>query len=138
MKRFVILSLAAFAVAGCASNQNPEATAARAAENATNLETALADRTAQPPTSCVNQRLLGGNRSYGEGVILFEGQSRNMVYVNRPAGGCPELSAGRALKTRTTTGQLCRGDIVTVFDPVSGIDYGSCGLGDFVPYTRVR
>jgi hypothetical protein len=27
-------------------------------------------------------------------------------------------------------------DIATVFDPINRIEYGSCGLGDFVPYTR--
>lgn len=136
MKSLILVPLAVLALAGCASNENPQAAAARAAENAANLDTALAGRTAQPGTSCVNERLLGGNRSYGEGVILFEGQSSAIVYVNRPPGGCPELRAGRALRTRTTTGQLCRGDIVTVFDPVSGIDYGSCGLGEFTPYRR--
>lgn len=136
MKRLFLVPLTVLAVTGCAAERNSEVTAARAAEVATDLQAALKGRTVEPATRCVNQRLLGGNRSYGEGVILFEGQSRNIVYVNRPPGGCPELSMGRALKTRTTTGQLCRGDIVSVFDPVSGIDYGSCGLGDFTPYRR--
>jgi hypothetical protein len=58
--------------------------------------------------------------------------------VNRPPGGCPELKFSRALITRTTSNQLCRGDIATVFDTVSGIQFGSCGLGDFTPYRRVR
>ena len=48
----------------------------------------------------------------------------------------PELNPFRALRTKTTTGQLCRGDIVSVFDATSGIEYGSCGLGDFVEYRK--
>jgi hypothetical protein len=69
-------------------------------------------------------------------VILFEGSTGRTVYVNRPPGGCPELNPFRALRIKTTTGQLCRGDIVSVFDATSGIEYGSCGLGDFVEYRK--
>jgi hypothetical protein len=61
-----------------------------------------------------------------------------MIYVNRPAGGCPELRVGYALKTRTTSSQLCRGDIVEVFDPLNGFSSGACALGDFTPYRRLR
>ena len=92
---------------------------------------------AGPPVSCVNLRMLGGNKSAGETAIIFEGTSRARLWVNRPRGGCPDLEGGRALETRTPTGQLCSGDIATVFDPVSRINYGSCGLGEFVPYRRV-
>ena len=58
------------------------------------------------------------------------------VYVNRPSGGCVNLRSGYALRTSTTSTQLCRGEIATVFDPVSGAEWGSCALGDFVPYRR--
>jgi hypothetical protein len=90
-----------------------------------------------PAVSCVSTRDLRGNRSAGEGSILFEGQGR-MLWVNRPPSGCPELGLGRALKTQIPGTRLCRGDIVTVFDPVSGFEGGSCGLGDFTPYKRNR
>jgi hypothetical protein len=86
----------------------------------------------------VSQRDLRGNRSVGEDVILFDGRSRDVVYVNRPAGGCPELNSGRAIVTRTTSNQLCRGDIAVVFDTQSGMEFGGCGLGEFTPYRRVR
>ena len=56
--------------------------------------------------------------------------------TNQPAGGCPSLSLGRSLRTRTISTRLCQGDIVTVFDPVSGAEYGGCGLGQFVPYSQ--
>jgi hypothetical protein len=91
-----------------------------------------------PPQSCVRQRDLGGNRSVGEDLIIFGSNTSSLVYVNRPPAGCPELRNGRALRVQTTTSQLCSGDIVEVFDPLSGVGYGSCALGDFTPYRRPR
>lgn len=61
-----------------------------------------------------------------------------MVYVKRPTGGCPGLDFGRALSTRNTSSTLCRGDVVTVFDPISGTQYGGCSLGHFTPYRRAQ
>ena len=134
MKTILALSLAALAAASCAP-ADPVATAERADREAMELADALRGRTAGAPVSCVNQRDLQGNRSVGEGAIIFDGRG-DLIYVNRPPAGCPDLDFGRALVTRTTSAQLCRGDIVTVIDPVSGAGYGGCGLGDFVPYRR--
>ncbi|HEX8380918.1 MAG TPA: hypothetical protein VF619_10265 [Allosphingosinicella sp.] len=89
------------------------------------------------PVQCVNMRDLQGNKSAGETAIVFSGTG-GRKWVNRPANGCPDLGFGRALKTRTTTNRLCRGDIATVFDPVSRAEFGGCGLADFQPYRRVK
>ncbi len=133
MKKIILLPLIALA-AGCtaAAGDAPEEMSANAQSR---LAEELRGRTAGQTTSCVQQRTLRGNRSVGESAILFEGPG-NVIYVNRPPAGCPELDTGRALVTRTISNQLCRGDIATVVDPVSGITYGSCGLGDFTPYRR--
>jgi hypothetical protein len=133
MKKIVALSLLPL-MAGCMDQRPME----MSAEAQTTLAAAIEGRSEGVPQSCVPMRDLRGNRSAGEGAIIFEGPSRNIVYVNRPAAGCPELGFGRALKTRTTMTQLCRGDIVEVFDPVSGFTSGSCGLGEFTPYRRLR
>jgi hypothetical protein len=133
MKKIVALSLVTL-VAGC-MDQRPMEMSAQAQ---TELAAAIEGRSAGPPQSCVSSRDLRGNRSAGEGAIIFDGPSQNLLFVNRPAAGCPELRMGRALKTRTTGSQLCRGDIVDVFDPVSGFSSGSCALGDFTPYRRLR
>jgi hypothetical protein len=37
--------------------------------------------------------------------------------------------------TRTSSSQLCRGDIATVIDTSTRTPVGSCVFGDFVPYT---
>jgi hypothetical protein len=120
----------------CTSSERPAETTA---SDETKLSAALAGyEQSGPPVSCVNERDLHGNRSVGEGAIVFEGTTSATLWVNRPAGGCPSLDMGRALVTRTTTSQLCRGDIATVVDPVAHIEYGGCGLGDFTPYRRAR
>jgi hypothetical protein len=131
-----IITLAALALtAGCAASAESEANLRADGEAA--LAAELRDyRPSGPPMSCVNLRTLGGNRSAGEGAVIFGG-SGSRVYVNRPPAGCPILRPGRALNVRTTGSQLCRGDIVTVVDTLNGINYGSCGLGDFTPYERL-
>jgi hypothetical protein len=134
MKTFLALTLAAAAAASCAP-ADPVATAERAERDEMELAEAISGRVAGEPLSCVNQRDLRGNRSAGEGAIIFEGPG-DAIYVNRPPAGCPDMNFGRALQTRTTSNRLCRGDIVTVFDPLNGTTYGACGLGDFVPYRR--
>lgn len=132
MKKYLAFPLIAL-VAGCVPAEPVELTAAEQSE----LSVALAGRVAGPTVSCVNLRDIRGNRSVGEGAILFEGVG-GTVYVNRPPAGCPDLRETRTLITRTTTGRLCSGDIATVSDLTSGMQYGSCGLGDFTPYRRVR
>jgi hypothetical protein len=134
MKKILLLGCVGLAAA-CTMDQpaDPRAEEAGAAQLAAALR---GYEPAGPPLSCVQMRDLGGNRSAGD-AILFEGRTSAMLYVNRPPGGCPTLDMGRALMTRTTQSQLCRGDIATVFDPVSRTDFGGCGLGDFVPYRRI-
>ena len=134
MKRIALLGCVA-ALAACTSERPAE----MVASDQTKLSAALAGyEQAGPPVSCVNLRDLRGNRSVGEGAIIFEGTSSATLWVNQPAGGCPTLDFGRTLVTHTTTSRLCRGDIADVVDPVAHIGYGGCGLGDFTPYRRVR
>ena len=132
MKKIAGISLLAIAAA-CTPVAPAELTAGEQSE----LSAALAGRSAGAAASCVTQRTLRGNRSIGEGAILFESHG-GMVYVNRPAGGCPSLEPGKTLLTRNSGMQLCRGDVVTVVDAFSGTHYGSCALGDFTPYRRIR
>ena len=131
MKASVPILIAALA-GGCAV-QEPAASSEAARSR---LAEALAGRSAGEPVACVSQVGLRNYRAIGEGALLFDGPG-GVVYVNRPAGGCPGLEFGRTIRTRTPSSQLCSGDIVTAFDPVSGAEFGGCGLGEFVPYRRV-
>lgn len=132
MKKMAVLFLLPGALAACAPHEPPALTA----EQQSDFERAIAGRTPGSPQSCVSYRDLGGNKSYGEGIIVFEGKTASTVYVNRPPNGCPELRGGRALRTRTPSDRLCSNDIAVVFDPVTGIEYGGCSLGEFVEYRR--
>ncbi len=131
-KTFLALA-ACTALTGCAADRPVELSMADEAKLSAELK---GYEQSGPSVSCVSRRDLAGNRSAGESAIIFDGRGHTK-FINRPAGGCPDLGLGRALVTRTTGSQLCRGDIATVFDPVSGVEFGGCGLGDFTPYKRV-
>ncbi len=131
MKSFLPLSLAA-GLAACAQDRPME----MAANDEALLASELRDyEQSGPAVSCVSQRDLEGNRSVGEGAIVFESRG-NGVYVNRPRAGCPELKFSRGLITRTPSTRLCAGDIARVVDFATGFEFGSCGLGEFTPYKR--
>ena len=130
MSRILMLA-PALLIAGCAMNENPEARADTEARLAAELR---GHEQSGPAMGCVQMRDLRGNRSVGN-AIVFEGPG-DRIWVNRPAGAC-SLKRGRALQTRTVNTQLCRGDFATVFDPSSGIEFGGCVLGEFVPYRPV-
>ncbi len=134
MKPLAILALA-FCVASCTAAAG-DAPAEISAEAQSRLAEELRGYAAGQPVSCVNLRDLLGNRSVGD-ALVFQGRG-DLLYVNQPAAACPTLDSGRSLSTRTPSTRLCRGDIARVFDPVSGIEYGGCGLGDFTPYRRIR
>jgi hypothetical protein len=135
MKKFIIFAAIALTAGG--TTASADEVAEMQADGEAKLAAELRNyEQAGPPVSCVSQRDLGGNRSAGD-AIVFDGKTRTVRYVNRPAGGCPSLDFGRALVIRTTSTQLCRGDIANVVDPVSQAQYGGCGLGDFTPYRRI-
>lgn len=61
---------------------------------------------------------------------------RNGYFVRTSQGwwrntgpACAAFARDRALRTRSTQNAQCRGDVVTVFDPFSRIEYGGCVLG---------
>jgi len=131
MKTVIALLLAA-SMAACMPAEEP---ADLSAESRAELDAELAGRSAGPDTSCIPVRDIRHTRTVGDGVMLFEGRG-DVVWTNRAPGGCPVLRHGRAFRTSTTISQLCRGDIVTVFDPVSGAEFAGCSLGDFTPHRR--
>jgi hypothetical protein len=120
------------ALQGCTMEGRHEARAAAEA----GLAEALAGYSPGATTSCVNSRDLEGNRSFGEQAILFDGTG-DRQYLNRP-NNCPTLGYGRALRVRSVSTRLCRGDIADVIDLSSRVSYGGCSLGDFTEYTRAR
>ena len=135
--RHLILLASVCLAAGCTTDEPGDRVDMRADDEASLASQLRGLEPDGPPVSCVSMRDLKGNRSAGETAIVFSGVG-GRKWVNRPAAGCPDLRSFRALRTQTTGTRLCRGDIATVFDPVSRVEYGGCGLGDFEPYRRVR
>ena len=135
MNRFFVLACASLAAGACTMNQPADPRAEQAGE--ARLAAALQGyEQAGPPSSCVQEYQLGGNRSVGD-AIIFGGRTSDTLYVNRPGGGCTSLGMGNALITHSNQAQLCRGDIARVFDPVSRTEMDGCALGDFTPYRRI-
>jgi hypothetical protein len=135
--RYLLLLASACLAAGCTTDEPGDRVDMRAEDEASLAFQLRGYEPDGPPLQCVSTRDLRGNRSAGEAAIVFTGGG-GRKWVNRPRAGCPDLGSSRALRTRTTGTRLCRGDIATVFDPVTRMEFGGCGLGDFEPYRRVR
>lgn len=93
----------------------------------------LANRTPQATVNCLTSfQRDQETRLYADGSILYGGRGTTW-YLNQP-DNCPRFTSDAAIVSVSPTGQLCRGDIIRVVDPVTHIDYGSCTLGSFTPY----
>ena len=97
----------------------------------------LAGKVALAPISCLPTRRDNDMVVIDENTIAFkDGTSR--VYVNHPAGGCPQLNQGHTALVSHQIGQEgpCSGDVEQVVDTLSHQAIGSCALGEFTPYVR--
>jgi hypothetical protein len=130
-----ILLLATAALGACTMSSDAAVDSTAAAADEASLEEALAGRTAGPAQHCVRQRDVRNSRSAGGGTILFDGPG-DIVYANRTGSSCPRIQPWHALRHRTINTQLCAGELIRVFDPQSGIEFGGCSLGEFVPWRR--
>ncbi len=109
--------------------------AADAFRNTQTVEQVLAGRTPGKPVSCIQQPQIDSSQIFDSGAILYR-MKGGPDYLNDPH--CPSLKQDRSIASRTPSTSLCSGDILHVFEPVSGLDYGSCPLNDFVPYARIK
>ena len=74
-----------------------------------------------------------------DGTVVFRDSARRVYRNDFRGGSCSNLGGGHyALLTKSSGSGLCSGDIAQVVDLSSGITFGSCVLGDFVPYTNPR
>ena len=138
--RTLILFAAAALAAGCV---NESADVVDAGQSVVmipadvELSAALAGRTAGEPRSCVRLQDVRNTRSAGRDTILFDGPG-DVVYVNRARSSCPDIKSWHAIRHRTVGTNICANELIRVFDPNSGIEYGGCSLGEFVPWRRDR
>jgi hypothetical protein len=122
--------IAIAALAGCATAAEP--TAAPVPDE--KLEAALVGRTAGKPVSCVSLSRAQSSTTYRDAIVYREG---NTLYVNR-VGACPGLRSDPILITRNFGGQICRGEPIELADRNTGTFRGTCILGNFEPYKRLR
>ncbi len=101
------------------------------------VEQALAGRMPGKPTSCINQPQIDDTEIFDTGDILYR-MKNGPDYLNTPSPRCAALRHDRGTISRTPSTSLCSGDILRVVDFTSHFDYGSCALGEFVPYPRVK
>jgi hypothetical protein len=97
----------------------------------------LEGRTAGKPVNCLSLPRIGSSTIVDQTAIIYK-VSNKLWYVNRPSGGsCSALLPDRTLVTHLSMNQLCDLDIVHVVDLQGpAMEYGSCGLGKFVPYGK--
>ena len=131
--RSIPLLLAALVASAC-SNVPP---VGRTAEAQAHLDKLLAGRVAGQPASCLPPSRSNNMVTIDENTIVFD--SGGTVYRNDlRGGGCNRLGGSYALVTRSFGSRLCSGDIAEVADLSTGSTVGSCVLGDFVPYSKIR
>ncbi len=100
------------------------------------LARALEGRVAGEPVDCINLRNVRSTQIIDDTAILYD--TGRTLYVNRPNGGGQLLDQGDVLVTKTFSSQLCRIDVVRLYDSGSRMPSGFVSLGDFVPYKKVR
>lgn len=100
------------------------------------LEKLLAGRVAGEPLRCIRtdprQRMQTIDRTayvYGSG---------NTIYVQRTNAPNSIDDNDALIIRRFNPSELCRVDLATTVDPVTGIFTGAVFFEDFVPYTRVK
>jgi hypothetical protein len=81
---------------------------------------------------CVSLSAIDRTEALDNQTIAFY-MKNDRIYINRLDVACPNLGPDEAISYRTTTGQLCSVDVITVIDNFSSGLYrgAACGLGEF-------
>lgn len=129
----IAVSLGAAATVSAAPSK---AVAERQAKAEAKLAKRLEGRTPGQPVRCLRLNNIRSSQIYDRTAIVYEGLG-GVLYVNRPRSGAQTLDRDDVLVTRTYTGDLCSIDIVHLWDPMSRMQNGFVGLGEFVPYKKI-
>lgn len=129
MKR-ILLTVAAVATLAA-----PAAAAPRLHGEA-ELAKLLEGRAAGAPVDCIDLSLVHSSQVIAGTAIVYD--MGGTLYVNRPRAGAEELNPWDTMVVKPLNHQLCRVDVVQLFDSGSHFREGAVFLGDFVPYRRVR
>jgi hypothetical protein len=89
------------------------------------------------PVDCVQLTAIDRTRVWGDDVIDFHMRNGKVYRTTLPMS-CPNLGFEQRFSYKTTTGQLCSVDTITVLPTGSSISGPTCGLGTFQPVTIAR
>lgn len=149
MTRKLIFSLAAIGaaatVSGCAGGgwyggvEGGATQTTLTEKQAKALDKQLAGKVAGEPVNCLSQTDARSPIRVSDDIMLYR-VSKNKVYRNDLAGGCPGLARDDDIMVTRSYGstQLCKGDQFKLVDRTSGMWTGSCSFGQFVPYTTPK
>ena len=103
------------------------------------MDKQLAGKVAGEPINCLSMVDSRQPIRVSDNVLLYR-VSKNKVYRNDLAGGCPGFGRDDDIMVTRSFGgsQLCSGDIFKLVDRSSGMWTGSCSFGKFVPYTAPK
>ncbi len=138
MNKILWMSLPFAALAAGPAVQSETARQTLSERQQAQYERMVEGRVAGEAKSCIPAHLADKMTTISDDVFVFA-QSRNAktIYINRPLGGCSGADRDTLVMQRFSS-QLCRGDIGRVVDFTSGMTRGSCAMGDFVPYEKVK
>jgi hypothetical protein len=89
-------------------------------------------------TTCMNLRRIDSISAIDEKTLLIK-SGVNDYYVSDLSNRCSgSTSTFNRFQYRSTTGQLCRNDIIEIIDNATGMLSGSCGMGSFEKLTRKK
>lgn len=125
--RIALILAPALAVLATACASSPEQVAARDASQAAMVPAATPTG---PVENCVITRNIRSTKVRNDSVIDFE-MTGGKVYRNALPQSCPGLGFEERFAYKTSIGQLCSVDTITVLR--SGIAGPTCGLGSFQP-----
>ena len=106
-------------------------------KNEAKLTAALAGRVAGKPVDCINLRDIRSSQIIDDTAIVYD-TGGGRLFVNRPRIGAESLDNDDILVTKTYGSELCSLDTINLVDRGSQMQRGFVGLGEFVPYTRVK
>lgn len=135
MRRLLIASLALIACGGAAPAS--ESAASDPKSDAARMERALKGLVPGKPINCISQFRPSYSTEIIGDTILYK-VNRRLIYRNETSGGCNATPGNDALIVRNFGSQLCRGNIIRTFHPISGFETGGCSLGTFTPYTKAK
>ncbi|MBB3860130.1 hypothetical protein GGQ88_001391 [Novosphingobium hassiacum] len=124
------LAAGSLLLAGAAADAKPRLTPEQ------QLAKSLEGRVAGKPANCIYTPRVMNTRIYDKTAIAYD--AGNTIWVNRPDAGASSLDDSDIMVTQPFGSQLCSVDIVRMIDRTSGFWRGSVGLGQFVPYTKVK